>query len=227
MLALHRMRFTVLLLSTRLATGAYVNLMEKTNCHDLVVSDPLLTKARAISAVQSPSVYKMPKRESYEPAQSDASSYCPRENGNPIARNAFIIHSSGSTGLPKPIAQTQGACLANYKNGHGYKAFMTLPLFHNHGLSTMFRAINTGTPIALFNANLPPSAANLVEAMEVVQPESFHGVPFVLKLVSEDVRGLEILASCRLVMFGGSSCPDELGDKLVKAGVYLVAHYGA
>ncbi len=28
-------------------------------------------------------------------------------------------------------------------------------------------------------------------------------------------------------MFGGSACPDDLGDMLVNAGVNLVAHYGA
>jgi hypothetical protein len=28
-------------------------------------------------------------------------------------------------------------------------------------------------------------------------------------------------------MFCGSSCPDELGDRLVKEGIYLVGHYGA
>ncbi|GAB7348312.1 hypothetical protein MBLNU459_g6290t2 [Dothideomycetes sp. NU459] len=74
---------------------------------------------------------------------------------------------------------------------------------------------------------LPLSATNLVEALEIVKPTSFHGVPYALKLLSESERGIELLRQCKLVLFGGSSCPDELGDSLVRAGVYLVSHYGA
>ena len=63
--------------------------------------------------------------------------------------------------------------------------------------------------------------------MESVEPESFLGVPYALKLLAETDRGISALRKCRLVMFGGSSCPDDLGDALVRAGVYLVGHYGA
>jgi hypothetical protein len=79
----------------------------------------------------------------------------------------------------------------------------------------------------MFNASLPLSSHNLVEAMEATEPESFHGVPYALKLLAESERGILALKHCKLVLFGGSSCPDELGDKLVEAGVYLVGHYGA
>lgn len=63
--------------------------------------------------------------------------------------------------------------------------------------------------------------------MKVTQPESFHGVPYVLKLLSEVEGGVEELAKCQQVLFGGSSCPDDLGDLLVSRGVWLVSHYGA
>lgn len=63
--------------------------------------------------------------------------------------------------------------------------------------------------------------------MRVTKPESFHGVPYVLKLLSETEGGVEELAKCQQVLFGGSSCPDNLGDLLVNAGVRLISHYGA
>jgi acyl-coenzyme A synthetase/AMP-(fatty) acid ligase len=143
------------------------------------------------------------------------------------SRTSFIIHSSGSTGLPKPIFQTHKACLTNYSSSTGYRAFLTLPLYHNHGLSTFFRGVYSGNPTYFFNANLPLSASNLLRAMEAAQPESFHGVPYALKLLAETDQGIKALAKCKLVLYGGSSCPDELGDKLVNAGVYVVGHYGA
>lgn len=146
---------------------------------------------------------------------------------NASKRVSFIIHSSGSTGLPKPIFQTHASCLSNYSSGIPYRAFLTLPLFHNHGISTLFRALVAGKKIAMYNASLPLSGSTLTAAMEAVQPESLHCVPYALKLMAETDRGIEVLRRCKLVLFGGSSCPDDLGDKLVDAGVYLVGHYGA
>ncbi|CAK7216199.1 putative NRPS-like protein biosynthetic cluster [Sporothrix curviconia] len=143
------------------------------------------------------------------------------------SRIAFIIHSSGSTGLPKPIFQTHSACLANYESGIPYRAFITLPLFHNHGLSTLFRALCAGKAAALYNASLPLAGSTLVASMRAVAPESLHCVPYALKLMAEDPRGIETLRELKLVLYGGSSCPDELGDRLVAAGVYLAGHYGA
>ena len=151
----------------------------------------------------------------------------PRSGASEATQIAFIIHSSGSTGLPKPIFQSHRACLSNYSKSFGYRAFLTLPLYHNHGLSSFFRAVYSGKEISLFNANLPLSEPNLFEAMKAVDPESFHGVPYALKLLAETERGIQVLKDCKLVLFGGSSCPDDLGDRLVDAGVYLVGHYGA
>lgn len=220
------MRCTVLLLSNRLALEAYVNLLDKTNCDNLIVSESMKATAQAVQNKRPVTLFAVPQRTDYEILQQSTLSL-PPETEVASARLAFIIHSSGSTGLPKPIFQTHKACLANYKTGTGFRAFLTLPLFHNHGLSTFFRSICTRTPVGLFNASLPLTASNIIAAMEAVKPESFHGVPYALKLLAEEQRGIELLRDCKLVLFGGSSCPDDLGDKLVEAGVYLVSHYGA
>lgn len=222
------MGYGVLLLSTRLATDAYASLLEKTNCHNILGTSTTSKTIAAIQAVWQCNYYRIPDKSTYD-LQTPSGSAFPKPARAPAVSNrvALIIHSSGSTGLPKPIFQTHKACLSNYASGSGYRAFLTLPLYHNHGISTFFRAIYKGKPIALHNASLPLSAANLVEAMEAVQPESFHGVPYALKLLSESERGIAALRNCKLVLFGGSSCPDDLGNKLVDAGVYLVSHYGA
>lgn len=222
------MGYGVLLLSTRLATDAYISLLEKTGCHSILTSSNTQKALPAIQAIRDIKNYQIPTKEAYD-LENPSATALPKPVSGPTASNriALIIHSSGSTGLPKPIFQTQKACLSNYANGSGYRAFLTLPLYHNHGVSTFFRAIYKGKPIALHNAALPLSGANLVEAMEAVQPESFHGVPYALKLLSQSERGIACLRQCKLVLFGGSSCPDDLGDQLVEAGVYLVSHYGA
>lgn len=225
--ALIRMRCTVLLLSNRLAKEAYISLLEKTNCHHIIGAQTTQASIQAVQTEYPLHEFSIPTKVEYDGAASVTLFKTQQEDRTASLRTAFIIHSSGSTGLPKPIFQTHSACIANFPNGNGFRAFLTLPLFHNHGLSTFFRAYWTGTPIAFVNANLPLTASNLVEAMVSVQPESFHGVPYALKLLSESDQGTKLLSQCKLVMFGGSSCPDELGDKLVNAGVYLVSHYGA
>lgn len=107
------------------------------------------------------------------------------------------------------------------------RAFVTLPLFHNHGLSTMFRGMVTGKRTAVYNANLPLTNKHLVTAMRAADFESFHCVPYALKVLAETPEGIAELAKAKLVLFGGSSCPDDLGDMLVKDGVNVVSHYGA
>ncbi|QSZ28851.1 hypothetical protein DSL72_003356 [Monilinia vaccinii-corymbosi] len=226
--ALTRLGFAVLLLSNRLAPEAYISLLKKTKCKRIVSSDNHQGVIKLIHTELEISQYPLLKQSQYD-IKAPLTPRFPRAMGtaSDSRRNSFIIHSSGSTGLPKPIFQTHAACLSNYSNSFGYRAFLTLPLYHNHGLSSFFRAIYSAKEISMFNANLPLTGSNLIEAMAAVKPESFHGVPYALKLLAESESGIDALRKCKLVLFGGSSCPDDLGDRLTQAGVYLVGHYGA
>ena len=223
--SLSRMGYTVLFLSTRLSTEAYINLLNETECHDILCT-PTMEKAVAkIKKTRRLRNFSIPAIDTYTQA-AKPSEMILVGNETISKRVAFIIHSSGSTGLPKPIFQTHKACLSNYAASVGYRAFLTLPLFHNHGLSTLFRAILKAVPIAIFNANIPLTGTNILRAFRTVEPESFHCVPYALKLLSETTGGIEALAECEQVLFGGSSCPDDIGDKLVAGGVRLISHYG-
>ena len=226
--ALSRLGYSLLLLSNRLATDAYISLLQKTKCHRIFATSNFDSSVKSIEAEWNLRRFPVLDKSSYNfPAPSGP--YFTRKFDGPSTSKSvvFIIHSSGSTGLPKPIFQTHRAALINYSSGLHYKAFLTLPLYHNHGLSCFFRAVYSGDEIALFNANLPLTGPNLIAAMETLKPVGFHGVPYALKLLAESERGIALLQACEMVMFGGSSCPDDLGDRLVKAGVYLVSHYGA
>jgi long-subunit acyl-CoA synthetase (AMP-forming) len=48
----------------------------------------------------------------------------------------------------------------------------------------------------------------------------------VLKLLGETDEGVEALASFEAVSFAGAAVPDDLGDRLVAAGVNLLSQYG-
>ncbi|KAF2195783.1 acetyl-CoA synthetase-like protein [Zopfia rhizophila CBS 207.26] len=225
--ALTRMGFAILFFSNRLATEAFVNLLKRTKCTKLVVGTANTKAAELIQADYPIRCFPILNKASYDIPTPSGPRFPSASPPNVSSRIAFIIHSSGSTGLPKPIFQTHRACLTNYAGGNPYRAFVTLPLYHNHGISTLFRGFQSFNRVAIWNSNLPLTGSSLIEAMETVNPESFHSVPYALKLLAEAERGIKCLKRCKLVMFGGSSCPDELGDKLVDAGVYLVGHYGA
>ncbi|GKT93887.1 NRPS-like enzyme [Colletotrichum tofieldiae] len=220
MFALSRMGFAVLYLSTRLSPEAYVNLLKKTDCNKIRHG---CADQRAVPI----STFNILDKTEYDLPTPSGDRFPVFTHPNAGQRISFIVHSSGSTGLPKPIFQTHAACISNYSSGIPYRAFLTLPLFHNHGISTLFRAIYAGNRIAIYNANLPLSGTTLVKAMNATEPGSLHCVPYALKLLVETEGGIEALKRLKLVLYGGSSCPDDLGDRLVEAGVYLVGHYGA
>lgn len=131
---------------------------------------------------------------------------------------SWIIHSSGSTGLPKPIYQTHRAALNNYSSNFNLPGFITLPLYHAHGISSVFRAIHCRKKIYMYSGSLPLTQQNLLNIMQRYVFEIFYGVPYALKILGETPEGIAALAKLKIVMFGGSACPDSLGDRLVENG---------
>lgn len=219
------MGFAVLFLSNRLPQEAYVSLLKETKCAKIVVSPAYMSVVQDIQSIYPIKAINILEQEEF--TQYRTTPFHVKSVSNASQRIAFIVHSSGSTGLPKPIFQTHRACVSNYSGGLPYRAFLTLPLFHNHGISTLMRALCAGKQLAIYNSSLPLAGSTLIEAMEATKPESLHCVPYALKLLAESSDGIEALKRCKLVLYGGSSCPDDLGDHLVQNGVYLVGHYGA
>lgn len=233
-IALSKLGFTVLFLSTRISDAAYASLLSVTVCTNIVIQPAFEAAIARVKTSSLPylTTHMMPELAFYDYPLSETHPTLSTAFGTHLDptvetnNTCWIIHSSGSTGLPKPIRQTHAAALRNYSNNFNMKGLITLPLFHAHGISSVFRAIHSGKQIHIYNADLPLTSPYLVESMEKNPPEIFYGVPYALKLLAESKEGMMALKKCRLVMFGGSSCPDVLGDRLVKNGVKLVSHYG-
>ncbi|KAK9233835.1 hypothetical protein V1525DRAFT_351245, partial [Lipomyces kononenkoae] len=142
-------------------------------------------------------------------------------------QTAWIIHSSGSTGLPKSILQTHSAAIYNYSINSNMCGFTTLPLYHAHGIASLYRSVYCAKPLYLYSARLPLTSPNIVRVMSEHQFEIFYGVPYALKLLAETEDGTQALKHLKAVSFGGSSCPEDLGNELVAKGVHLMSHYGS
>jgi len=223
--ALGRLGFTPLLLSTRLSPEAICSLLEKTNCRDIVYSAAHQAKVEGVSALRPAKSALLFEDYRSGPVTEIDIDLDPQFETN---TSCNILHSSGSTGFPKPIRNIHRNYIHNASINFNMRGFITLPLFHNHGLSSFCRALYAGKVIYFYNPNLPLSARQLTSVLKHLgeELEIFYGVPYALKLLANQ-EGLELLKRFKIVMFGGSACPDDLGDMLVEAGVNLVAHYGA
>jgi thioester reductase-like protein len=223
--ALGRLGLTPLLLSTRLSPEAIGSLLEKTGCDEIVHSAPHRERVGAVHKLRP--VRAVPLCTDYRtgPVVDIRIDLDPEFETNTACN---ILHSSGSTGFPKPIRNIHKNYIYNASFNLGMKGFITLPLFHNHGLSSFLRALYSGKVLSFYNPHLPLSARQLTAVFKHLgsELEIFYGVPYALKVLATD-EGLKLLKNFKVVMFGGSACPDDLGDMLVDAGVNLVAHYGA
>lgn len=230
--ALNRLGYAILFLSTRLTASAYVRLMDLVGSTSIVHTSNFDSMVDEISSERAGTTrFPALPRKAWKYNETSAAAQHPANGSEWHAAQsgkiAWILHSSGSTGFPKPIYLTNLQCLANFRKSFGLRAFTASPLFHSGGLMELGRAFYARATMYLGNHSLPVTSTNMVQAIRTAKPKLVIAVPYVLKLLAEKQAGIDALASADIVLFNGSGCPDDLGDRLVEAGVNLVANYGA
>lgn len=156
-----------------------------------------------------------------------------------------VLHTSGSTGLPKPIVVKQGAMAVSDAfhdvpqwNGHTIamrtwaegcaRMMCPMPLFHMAGLiCTVCLAFYWDTPVALGVADRPLTAELVVECLAHADVQSMLLAPAVVEDLSQTEEGIATLARLNIVAFGGGNLAREAGNRLIKRGVSLHNLIGA
>jgi acyl-coenzyme A synthetase/AMP-(fatty) acid ligase len=227
--ALSRLGYTVLCLSLRLAPVAIINLLNQANCNTIVhgCSQQIESMIQEVSQEVPLQTLHTPGRERYE-MQKDREPRFKRVYNRDEETNkiALVMHSSGSTGLPKPVFLSHKNVLCHPVQGSGVDNFGALPLYHMYGISTMLQAMYMRKVAYMFNQSLPMTADNLIVAIQAARPQAIHTVPYALGLLAEKPHGVECLTACKFVTAASARTPDELGDRLVRAGVKLGVVYG-
>jgi acyl-coenzyme A synthetase/AMP-(fatty) acid ligase len=227
--ALGRLGYTSFLLSPRLPVNAVVALLKSSGGSQLLYASQFKDFAAKAAQEMPLKTLPLPVRSNFDHAE-DATPEFVREGvqgSREIFRKFVMMHSSGSTGLPRPIDYTHKRLFVTLLTSMNMIAFQSVPLFHAHGFVSFLQAIFVRKLIYMFNGNVPQTHDTVTAAIRVANPEIVWTVPYVLKLLAEKSDGIEVLKKCKVVSCSGSRCPDELGDLMVTNGIHFGTNFGA
>ncbi|KZT25172.1 acetyl-CoA synthetase-like protein, partial [Neolentinus lepideus HHB14362 ss-1] len=233
-----RLGYGVLLVAPQNSAEAVRNLCLNTKCAHLFCHSMYMHLAfnavvqrqdGTIADRDSVHIMSMPSRATWEACSSPEP---PMLNTalNPFDEKdtiALVFHTSGSTGMPKPIYHTHRVWTEGLPCLPGDAAFTTTPLYHG-GMPDFLRAMMSLTPLYLYSSLHPINVSNVVSAVSACSDvRAFLSVPYILKMLSESESGIRMLQAMHLVSTGGAPLPEETGDYLVSKGVCLVSRLGS
>ncbi|OGM51363.1 putative NRPS-like enzyme [Aspergillus bombycis] len=228
--ALSRLGYTVMMLSPRLSAAACVSLLDMVGCDTILYGQTPSIRATMGEILRLKLIACRPitQRPSLDVPQETDVLVLHRTRNSEVQKQkiALILHSSGSTGLPKPLYLSHKAIMTHPMRGPGLTSFNSLPWYHLHGLSTALQAMYMRKTAYMWDASLPLTASSVTSALEAAKPESVQGVPYLLQLLVDSPKGLDALRQSKLVTYGGAPCPDELGDRLVAEKVHFGGSFG-
>ncbi|KAF9814140.1 hypothetical protein IEO21_05278 [Rhodonia placenta] len=242
-------------MSPRNSPPAVASMMERTRCRHIISQSTFAALTDAVCATlpygDSVRVDNLPPLIDVFPSLA-ASVDTPAKSSGAYPSSGRIsapddivlyLHSSGSTGHPKPIPQTNKTLLhwchlpllAECRKRAIRWGCMALPAFHTMGLSAQLLAplvsgqqTSLYPPRAIFSAPpIVPTPQNTIETARKTQCTAIESVPAFLEAWAHNEEDVKFLASLEALIFAGGPLSTANGDKLVAGGVRLFACYGA
>lgn len=173
------------------------------------------------------------------PAEADSRTDMERRDmtDDGMSLGSLILHSSGTTGLPKPIYLCEryllgyAACHELGQNDVDWRNFSTLPLYHGFGLLSPCLTLSVGMTCCFPPATIIPAARSTIQLLQFFGAKSLMTVPSIvddiLSLAGADARSTtDLLKSLKFLAVGGGSMAIEKSSQLVQNGIKLLNHYG-
>ena len=151
-----------------------------------------------------------------------------------------VLHTSGSTGLPKPVVMNHGTMthhdlfleipkLGGKEIGvtrfSGGRLFFGLPMFHSAGICFLVYSIYSGiTPV--FSTSFLPTAEATNKAHIHARVDGSFLVPNVLAEITRNPEYLENIRRLKYLTFGGAALPRDIGN-ILKDYAHLFVSFGA
>jgi hypothetical protein len=216
--------------SHRNSLEAHLSLVEKTGCSALLHSKNPLPVAQSILNGWPMESATVPELEFFldeEPVEIIPF----LKSFDEVKDEPFcILHTSGSTGIPKPVPVTYGSYggmdsqLLIPSRGHkptflsyvrGKRVFFALPVFHAASLNwTVGNALFAGVIIVL----PPPAPLTADLASQIFQHSDSYGAVMAPSLVvdcyNNDDYCLSMLQNLQFIVYGGGMLPEDIGDSL-------------
>lgn len=228
---LARLGYTSLCLSPRLAPNACEKLIRETGAIAII---PGISAQMASLVAQTQELIQIEKmsliaRDDFDKPGLQEPRF-QRQNIDRKLEKEWIIgilHSSGSTGLPKPIYLPHRRLMMKIPGPRGQTEFNTFPFFHGYGNWVVVHGMMDRKTIYMSNPNLPVTADYVTKVVRHVRPDVLHVVPYTMELLAQTESGIDAMKHCERVVFSGSGAPDDLGNELVAKGVNVETLWGA
>ncbi|PPQ80241.1 hypothetical protein CVT25_003501 [Psilocybe cyanescens] len=243
------------LMSPRNTAAAIIKMLKETDCHRLLATQQtlksLLANIKSELAEKSPgfelTVEEMPAFYDVYPklgqeTKDDPFEEYPRPLVRPPLDNVMLyLHSSGSTGFPKSIAETFKIMVhwASFPPTDDLARLtigcMALPTFHTLGIiCTLYYSMYGMGIIALYPptattpTSLPPipTPDNIIDHTRRTNCESLITIPTLLQSWAQDKKYVDFLAKLKMVVWSGGSVPTKLGNFMTDSGVKLCPIFG-
>ncbi|KAK0202205.1 hypothetical protein DFS33DRAFT_1444321, partial [Desarmillaria ectypa] len=235
-----RVGVPVLLLSARLTPVAINHLLSRTEPNPkLVLTSPLTSRLTPSPSPDAPIWIEAPMYTELLSKTSAPDIALPSHPpSNTTERTAIILHSSGTTGLPKPIYHAHGYVLG-YGQDHLFTPehvealgwnVSTLPLYHGFGLLAPMLSLSIGLPFVLPGAGTIPTGRGQLKVLDALflnRVGLMLSVPSVVEDLLTIPGGVDALKRLDVLAVGGAPLKEVTGEELVHRGVKLLNHWGA
>ncbi|KAF2100901.1 acetyl-CoA synthetase-like protein, partial [Rhizodiscina lignyota] len=234
-MALQKLGHTLLLSAPRNSLPMHLNLFDHTECKTLIYDSAIDPKqivgGRDVKLILSPTLEEILDPRGPEPPHYPFTKTWEEIKTKPLC----ILHTSGSTGMPKPIHVThafvacgsEAAYLPEFM-GHrqllseicrvpGRRLYVSFPPFHVGGLIAGFGVTVYANVCVVFGPpHLPPMGDVVLDVMKHANIKNMLSIPAPMMELAKSKEGMEYLAKMDWVLFGGGPVDKAAGDAISK-----------
>ncbi|KAI1154381.1 putative NRPS-like enzyme [Nemania diffusa] len=229
MLAAIKVGYKMLFLSPRNSLEGHLHVIQSTKCHVLIHSRATkinhILESRALLTCVVPELEYLLKND-IVPIYPYTKSFAEACNDP-----ALVLHTTGTTGLPKPITWKVGT-LSTYEawrtipyvNGfvpttevyqEARRVYASMPLFHTSGLNAAITwALLLGVTLVYGAPNVIPNAAYADEMHQYAGIDGSVGAPSLYEELSHDVESLERMGKLKYIIASGAPISDTAGEAI-------------